>query len=358
MVAPARSPKTILQNVRLDAGDGQVRLMATDMEVGVRLLIDEVEVSAPGSAVIPVSRLRGILQESTDDVLEISADANRILVTGKNSRFELQGQSPDEFPEVADFSEDNYYKVPAEALRGLIRRTLFATDAESSRYALSGVLLEIDGNTLTAVGTDGRRLAKMECPVEVVGEPKTGSATIVPSRAMQLIERTLPHGDDETVCLAPHDNELLVKHRNAVFYTRLVEGRFPRWRDVLPRRTDSSKINLSVGPMYTALRQAAIVASEDSRGVDFTFRNGSLILSNQTAEVGQSRIEVPVAYEDEEELTITLDHRYVADFLKVLEPEKSFVFDVENGEQAAYCETDDKYGYVIMPLSRDRRQAH
>jgi len=163
----------------------------------------------------------------------------------------------------------------------------------------------------------------------------------------------LPSGD-EPVQISPRENDLLVKHANGVFYTRLVEGRFPKWREVLPKRTDSIRIDLPVGPMFSALRQAAIVASEESRGVDFTFKDGSLVLSNNTAEVGQSRIELPVSY-DKEELTITLDHRYVADFLKVLQADKSFTFDIEDGDQAAYCETDDSYGYVIMPLSRDRR---
>jgi DNA polymerase III subunit beta len=110
---------------------------------------------------------------------------------------------------------------------------------------------------------------------------------------------------------------------------------------------------LPVGPLYSALRQAAIVASEESRGIDFTFENGSLVLSNETAEVGQSRVELPVAY-DGKGLTITLDNRYVADFLKVLPLDKTFTLDIENSEQAAYCSTDDKYGYVIMPVQRGR----
>lgn len=354
IVAPARSPKTILQNVKLEATDKTVRLTATDMEVGVRLSIDDVEIETAGSAVIPVSRLNAILRESSDEQLTISADANKILVTGKQSRFELQGQNPDEFPEVADFHETDYFEIPSSTLKELIKRTLFATDAESSRYALSGVLLELNEDGLVAVGTDGRRLAKMEAQVTKHGNPDdSGATTIVPSRSMQLIERTLP-GGDEPVQICPRENDLLVKHAKGVFYTRLVEGRFPKWREVLPKRTESIKIDLPVGPMFSALRQAAIVTSEESRGVDFTFKDGSLILTNNTAEVGQSRIELPVSY-DKEELTITLDHRYVADFLKVLQADKSFTFDIEDGEQAAYCHTDDSYGYVIMPLSRDRR---
>jgi DNA polymerase-3 subunit beta len=352
-VAPARSPKTILQNVKLDVTKDAGILTATDTEVGVRLTVPDLEVISPGSAVVPVSRLSMILRESSDELLEIDADSDRTLITGANSRFELQAQNPDEFPEVASFEDADYFEINSNILKELIKRTLFATDSESSRYALGGVLLEMDDKTITAVGTDGRRLAKMQGVLKKVGNPQTGSTTIVPSRAMQLMERILP--DSEVpVQLSARANDLLMKEPNGIFYTRLVEGRFPKWRDVLPKRESSNRIDIPVGPMYSALRQAAIVASEESRGIDFTFKDGSLVLSNSTAEIGQSRIEMPVPFE-QDELTITLDHRYVADFLKVLQPDKTFTLDVENGEAAAYCETDDNYGYVIMPLSKDRR---
>lgn len=353
-VAPTRSPKAILQNVKIDVTEKEVLLTATDTEVGVRMFVPDVEIMTAGSAIVPVTRLSMILRESNDDSLVIESDSEKTLVTGQNSRFELQGQNPDEFPEVAGFDEKDYFELEAKVLKELIRRTLFATDAESSRYALGGVLLEMDDNQIIAVGTDGRRLAKMQGPINKEGAPQTGgSTTIVPSRAMQLMDRMLPDNEAK-VLLAARANDLLVQFETGVFYTRLVEGRFPKWRDVLPNRQESIKVDIPIGPMYTALRQAAIVSSDESRGIDFTFKNGTLVLSNSTAEVGQSRVEMPVAF-DSDELTITLDHRYVADFLKVLQPDKTFTFDIENGEQAAYCQTEDDYGYVIMPLSRDRR---
>lgn len=353
-VAPARSPKTILQNVKIEVGKDSGVLSATDTEVGVRLNVPDLEVQTPGSCVVPVQRMNMILRESSDETLEITADADKTKVNGANSAFELQAQNPDEFPEVSDFHESEYYEISGRVLKELIKRTLFATDSESSRYALGGVLLEMDDKTITAVGTDGRRLAKMSGVLNVVGDPQSGATTIVPSRSMQLMERIIPDGEEDTVHLIARANDLLLRDKNVVFYTRLVEGRFPKWRDVLPKRDETNRIDIPVGPMYSALRQAAIVASEESRGIDFTFKDGSLVLSNSTAEVGQSRIEMPVPF-DSDELTITLDHRYVADFLKVLQADKVFTLDVENGEAAAYCETDDNYGYVIMPLSKDRR---
>jgi DNA polymerase-3 subunit beta len=122
---------------------------------------------------------------------------------------------------------------------------------------------------------------------------------------------------------------------------------------VLPQRRESVQIELAVGPIYAALRQASVVANEESRGIDFAFQEGSLVLSGSTAEVGQSRVELPVAYQGAG-LTVSLDHRYVADILKVLDPEKTFLMDVQDNESAALMTTDDGYGYVVMPLARNR----
>ena len=174
----------------------------------------------------------------------------------------------------------------------MIRRTIFATDNESSRYALGGVKLEWKDNILTAVGTDGRRLAKMDGPAQAVGQPAPfGDVTVVPTRAMNLLERALGE-DGSEVQLAVRQNDILVKNPRCTIYSRLLEGRYPRWRDVFPQRPTSNKIPLTVGPVHSAVRQAAIVTSEESRGIDFTFGDGSLVLAGQTAEVGQSRIEL------------------------------------------------------------------
>ena len=352
-IAPARSPKPILQNVKLDVAPSSATLMATDLEVGIRYEVTGLEVDVAGAAILPVGRFGSILRESTDATFRIESDSEGTTIRGERSQFKLPSENPQDFPAIAEFSETSYYEVPARLFRELIRRTIFATDNESSRYALGGVKLEWKDNLLTAVGTDGRRLAKMEGPAQAVGEPSPfGDVTVVPTRAMNLLERALAE-DGSEVQLAVRQNDILVKNPRATIYSRLLEGRYPRWRDVFPQRASSVKIDLTVGPVYSAVRQAAIVTSEESRGIDFTFGGGSLVLAGQTAEVGQSRVELPIAY-DGTPLSITLDPRFVSDFLKVLEPEKSFAIDLQDGDSAAVCSTDDGYGYVIMPLARDR----
>lgn len=351
-VVPTRSPKPILQNVKLDITPDKAVLMATDTEVGIRLEVPGIEITAPGSVILPVNRMGPILRESTDEKLNVTTDGNHIVIKGQRSEFKLPAHNPDEFPEVADFKEEKYHELPARLMKELIRRTLFATDSESSRYALGGILLELEAEKIIAVGTDGRRLAKMEGPTLAINDHQTdNSMTIVPARAMQLIERALSDADAE-IQLAARGNDILVKSPRATIYARLVEGRFPRWRDVIPNDPAGVVLELTVGPLFAAVRQTAIVTTEESRGIKFVIQDGTIVLSSSAAEIGQSRIELPVSY-DGEEILITLDHRFIGDFLRVLDPQKTVSLNVKDNDSAALFETNDGYTYVVMPLFRE-----
>ncbi len=353
-VAPTRSPKPILQNLKLEATAEGATLTGTDLEVGIRIGVPGFDVEVPGSVVLPIARFGSILRENSDEKLTLESDGQKTLVRGQRSEFQLPSENPDEFPVVSSFEEEKYHELPARFFRETVRRTVFATDTESTRYALGGVLIELTPEGITAVGTDGRRLAKQEGPAKSVGGHQTGDAPpIIPTRAMQLLERALAD-NEENIQLAARENDVLVRSGRAVIYARLVEGRYPPWRDAFVQRDNTVKIELAVGPFHAAVRQAAIVTSEERRGVEFTFGEGKVVLAGHGAEFGESLVELPIGY-DGPAIPIRLDPRYLGDFLKVLEPEQSFVLDLRDGESAAVCTTDDGYGYVIMPLARDKK---
>jgi DNA polymerase-3 subunit beta len=352
-VAPARSPKPILQNLKLQVTKEGAILMGTDLEMGIRIEVPGFHVEAPGSVVLPRDRFGKILAESSDEKLDLESDGRKTLVRGQRSEFQLPSENPDEFPDVQAFEEKKYHELPARFFREVVRRTIYATDNESSRYALGGVLLEMSASGITAVATDGRRLARQEGPAKSVGGHVSGDhMTIIPTKAMQLIERVLADNEDN-IQLAARENDVLIKSGRATIYSRLVEGRYPKWRDVFPRREGMIKIELSVGPFYAAVRQAAIVTSEERRGVDFIFGGGKVILAGHGAEFGESHVELPVAY-DGADVPIMLDPRFFSDFLKVLEAEQTFTMELRNAESAALCSTEDGYAYVIMPLAREQ----
>ena len=352
-VAAARSPKEILQNVKIEASEERVTLMATDMETGIRIDVEGVDVQSPGRALLAVSRVGSILRESSDEQLYIEVDGNLTVVRGLHSEFNLPSSNPDEFPTVVGFEEESYHELPARLFREMVKRTAFATDPDSSRYALGGVLMEMVADEVISVATDGRRLAKMQGKgTSVGGHETTGSTTIIPTRSLSLMERSI--GDkEETVHIASRANDVLLRTSRCTIYTRMVEGRYPNWRQVIPKREGSVKLDLSVGPFFNAIRQAAIVADQETRGLDFEFGNGTLLLSAKTADLGQSRVEFPISYAGEP-IKLKLDYRFVSDFLKVMDVEKTVELDIASSAEAAVFRTDDGYTYMIMPMAVDR----
>jgi DNA polymerase-3 subunit beta len=293
-----------------------------------------------------------ILRESSDSVIELESDENQTSVRGQRSRFKLAAESPNEFPEVPDFTDERYHSIAATLFRTMIRRTVFATDVESTRYALNGLLVELEGNRVSLVGTDGRRLAVMRGAGTSVGGHNTKDfSPVVPSKAMHLIDRTL-QADEEEVRIALHPNKAVVRTRRAVISSRLVEGRFPRYQEVFPSRAEVT-VSLNVRDLLQATKQAAIVTSEESRGVEYLFSEGKLTLAAQAADVGQSQVELPISY-DGKELPITFDPRYLVDMLRVLNEESNITVDLIDHQSAAVFKTDDGYTYIVMPLTRDR----
>jgi DNA polymerase-3 subunit beta len=353
-VVPARSPKPILQNVKLiaDAEEGSV-LMGTDLEVGIRHRVLGVRVEAPGPVILPTAHMGSILRTSGDEELEIETDDNHLMVRGQYAEFTLPVEDASLFPEVPDFAATSYHVIPAGVLKKLIRRTIFATDLESARYALGGVLIELTGESIAMVGTDGRRLARMVAPAEAENEPAQPAGTpVIPVKALKLIERNLT-ADDMIVHLAIQSGTaVLVKTESAVIYSRLVEGRFPRYQDVFPTSVDV-KIPLEAGPLRLAVEQASIVTSDESRGVDFQFASGVLKLAGQAADVGSSHVDLPIPYEGKT-VDITFDPRYLIDALRTLDDTTAITAELIDAKNAAVFRTADHYTYVVMPLTRER----
>jgi DNA polymerase-3 subunit beta len=355
-VVPARSPKPVLSNVKLEVQGASAVLSATDLEVGIRIELEASEAGAAGAVLLPSGRLMAIVRESqAGTVFDIHSDGTAAVVKAPRSEFRLPAEDPLEFPSVATFPTDACFELSQPLVRELVRRTVFATDNESSRYALGGVLLELSAESspasVIAVGTDGRRLAKMEGPAGVKDGTPADAQPIVPARAMQLIERCL--GDSSVpVLVAKRGTEILVKTGPTTISARLVDGRFPRWRDVFPDRPDAARVKIVAGPLLAAVRQAAIVTSEQSKGVDFSFEPGQLVLSGRSAESGESRIELPIEHAGPA-VKIKLDPRFMSEFLRVLDGATNVTVELTDAQSACVCRTDDGYGYVIMPLAAD-----
>jgi DNA polymerase III subunit beta len=346
-IAPPKGPKPILAHVKLVAADGAVTLLATNGETAIRRTVEGVKVLNSGEALLPVGKASSILRELQGADLDIETTTNGVEMIGDRSKFNLSSADPAEFPTVSEFVAAAYFRVPGSVLRGMIRRVVFAADEAATRYALMGALFEVAGETLTITATDTRRLATVAGSIVSVGEIAAAYA-VVPAKALSLIERALDGEDYAEIAFT--ENAVTVRIGATVVWSRLCEGRFPKWQDVIPN--PAIRIATIAGALHSAVRQAQIVTSDESRGVDFEFAAGELRLKSSAADVGQSSVQMPIPYEGDP-ITITFDPRYVADFLKVLPGETDVEFGLTDRETAALLSTTDGYRYVVMPLTRN-----
>jgi DNA polymerase-3 subunit beta len=344
-----RDVKPILKNLKAIVEEDRCTLMATDLELGIRLEVRGVRVEEPGEAILPAARLTAILRESTDAELHLEANPDACVVKGQYNEFEMPSEDPGDFPDVPAFSGDKYHELPAGPLREMIRRTIFAVAAENPRYALTGIMWELDGPAAKLVATDGRRLAVVEgAATDHGGHTTKGQTPVVPTKAMGLLERNLQDPDEVVrVCIKP--NEALFKTERAVIYSRLVEGRYPPYREVFPKK-QTVKVPLAVADFHAAVRQAAIMTDDETKKVVFAFAPKKLTLQAKGSNTGRSKVERPLEY-DGKPITISFDPKYVTDMLRILGPEDPLTVELIDGNSVALFKGGERYSYIVMPLS-------
>ena len=353
-VVAARSPSPVLQCLRLTAGEGQLRLSATDLEIGVAQCIDEVDVQQQGEVLVPADKLSQIVKASDDPTLTLEADGDRLRIRGLGSNWSLHGFPVSEAPEVEDFDESITadYEVPAVILRKQIQRTLFAAANEQSRYAINGVLFERSGQTLRCVATDGRRLALSSCSCEKTTD-QDGN-TIVPSKALQLLGKLLDARAQGEVRVSIREGRAHfgIGHgsRNATITTTLVEGSFPPWSDVVPKDNDIH-ITMDTSSLAGAVRRAALLTSQESRGVKLTFSSGNLVITSRAPDTGEAEIRVDCNY-DGDELAIGFNPGYLTDSLKIIDSPE-ITLSLKGPQKPGILKADGEFVYVVMPVSLD-----
>jgi DNA polymerase-3 subunit beta len=344
-----RDVKPILKNLKAIVDEDRCTLMATDLELGIRLEVRGVKVEESGEAILPAARLTAILRESSDEELSLEASPDACVVRGQYNEFEMPSEDPGEFPDIPSFAGEKYHELPAGQLREMIRRTIFAVAAENPRYALTGIMWELTGPSARLVATDGRRLAVVDGPATAHGGHDTkGQTPVVPTKAMGLLERNL-QDPDEMVRVSLSPNEALFKTERAMIYSRLVEGRYPPYREVFPKK-QTVKVPLVVGPFHAAVRQAAIMTDDESKKVVFGFGPKKLTLQARGAATGRSKVELPLDY-DGKAVNISFDPKYVTDLLRVLNPEDALTLELIDGNSVALFKSGDHYSYIVMPLS-------
>jgi DNA polymerase-3 subunit beta len=344
-IVATRTPKPVLQCVKLVASADRLTLLATDLEAGVRYHITAVEVQEEGEALVPADRLGGIVRESGDEEsLSLETEKDACHVRGRGSHFKVFGYDPGEYPAVADFEGAGDCQVKASVLARMITRTLFATAKAHSHYAMAGVLWEASGKKLQLVATDGHRLAQAKGSLAKSAAKEV--TAIVPAKLMSLIQRVAADGE-ETLEVKVEENQILVRTARAVLVSSLVQGNFPRYSDVIPKEAER-KAKLNTAQFEHRIRQAALLTNEESRGVRLNFQADQVVLSSRTPEAGEAEVTCPSTLEGEP-LEVGFNPAFLTDALRIIEADE-ISFELNAANRPAVIKAGSDFLYVLMPV--------
>lgn len=347
---PSRSPKPVLSCVKLVAGDDKLLLAATDMEIAVRYSDPQVQIEQEGEALLPADKLRDIVRESVDDTLSLELKGEQCIIKGNDSRFTVYTQNPADFPNVPDFEGQADVEIAGGLLKKLIGKTIFAAAREGTRYAFNGVLTTVRDKKLMMVSTDGRRLAQAigEATVHVeIKDAKSAPRAIIPAKALGLVDKLV--GDpEEQVKLQFRPNQVIVSTSNATLTTNLVEGQFPPFEDVIPKDNDKM-MTAACGDFMSAVRRAALLTTEESKGVRMAFGEHGLKLTSRSPESGEAEVNFACKYEGDE-MEIGFNPQFVVDALKVVDADE-IRLELSAPNRPGLLKGGENFLYVIMPVN-------
>jgi DNA polymerase-3 subunit beta len=345
---PTKTTLPVLSNILVEASKDGLRLSGTDLDIGVSTTI-AASVDQEGAITLPAKKLVEIVRELPSAAIRFTGSGEqRMTIECGRTKFRLLGLPREEFPAFPAVKFENAWKSSATDLQKLIGHVAFAASTEESRPILNGVLWELRPERMRMVATNGHRLARMDIPAKAAGGKQAD--LIVPPKALEQIRRLF--GSDEQVEIARSENHLGFRSEKTQIFTRLIEGPYPNYEQVIPRDNDKTA-TADKAALTSALRRMSIVASDQTHRIRMAFANGSCKLSVQTPDLGEAQEEVTVSY-DGEPLEIGFNASYMLEILKYM-PTDEVKMTFKAPERAATCEPvgwNDPASFLtlVMPL--------
>jgi len=338
----------ILANVLLDAKDGEVRFLATDLEVALRSRC-EATVTKPGSLTLPAKKLFEIVRSLPDTDIRIAEDKSGVKVAADRFDSRIQTLPKDDFPTLPDGGANPTASLQGSALKEMVAKTQFAITGEDTRYFLNGAQFVLRGDSMSLVATDGHRLALVTVKRDGDADAPEVKA-ILPRKTLGELGRLLTEGDT-AVSYERGENHLFFEVGGRKLISRMIDGQFPAYERVIPKGNDKH-IEFERERLTNAVKRVALMSNERSRAVKFQIDKGKVDVTSSSPELGEAHETLPVDY-DGTSLQICFNAQYVLDFLAVVATDVVALELKDEVSQAVMTPVGAEgydYTYVIMPM--------
>lgn len=351
-IVEKRSTIPILSNVLIQAENDTIRLIATDLEVGMKTSYPAT-VKKSGKITVSAKKLFEIIREFPEgEVSFISKENCWIELRCGKAIFNIVGLSPEEFPYFPETENQTFIQIPAELLKQMVEKTAYAISTDETKYNLNGIYfreVELDGEkTLRLVATDGHRLALYQANIDVSEIPQVQTGVILPRKGIQELRKITEEGNGE-IELGFFDNNAVVQRDQTTVVMRLVDGEFPDYERVIPKTRDQEAL-VDRDALLHVLKRISILASERSRGVKMQLSPNVLELSSSNPELGEAREDLEIDYQGPE-VTIGFNARYLLDILQNIDDETiEMIFKDQVSPTMISPQNNKDYQTVIMPM--------
>lgn len=346
---PTKTTLPVLSNILLEAREEGIWMSGTDLDVAVRVHAPA-DVKEAGSLTAPGKKLQEIARELPDQPVDVQSQGDQLELRCGRSAFKLNGLPSEEFPSLPDIHFEEGWSITGAALQRLIHHTAFAVSTEESRPILNGVLWELRDGLMRMVATNGHRLARMAVPAG----PATATSAdfIVPPAALQQVQRLFK--SEDALDVARDGNHLGFRSEGTEVYTRLIEGSYPNYEQVIPKDNDREAV-VQKGGLESAVRRMAVVASDQTHRIRLTFDEGRMSLNVLTPDLGEGQDELELQY-DGDEMEIGFNANYLLEVLRYM-PTEEVRIAFKAPERAATVEPQAPEGEepldylcLVMPL--------
>jgi DNA polymerase III subunit beta len=345
----------ILANVLIEADGNEVKLLATDLEVGLRSRC-AASVAKGGSLTLPAKKLYEIIKALPETDVRIEEDKNGVKVAADRFDSRMQTLPREDFPTLPEATGSYNATLPRDVLRQMVAKTQFAITGEDTRYFLNGALFILRPDSMSLVATDGHRLALISVQREKAkGKGKAEGAddevrVILPRKTLLELGRLLAEGDGE-INYERGENHLFFDIGGRLLISRMIDGQFPAFERVIPKSNDK-RVEFDRDRLTSAVRRVALLSNERSRAVKFQIDQGKVEIASSSPEFGEAKEILMVDY-TAAPVTICFNAQYVLDFLAVADTDGVSLEFKDEMSQAVMrplnAESYD-YTYVIMPM--------
>jgi len=334
----------ILSNILLETMDEEtLQLIGTDLEVGICTRIPTV-VKKEGSITIPAKKLQEIVRELPEGEVSLTvAKNNAVSIRAGKAYFKIMGLSKEDYPKLPEWKSEDAIEIDQAIVKESLTLTSFAISNDETRYVLNGVLVSIKGNKIKFVATDGRRLAYSEKEFE--NKNKKDIKMIVPIKAIQELGKQLSW--DGTLEIIPSQNQVIFNLGETYFVSRLIEGNFPNYEQVIPKH-ESTSTSTNREEFLQAVRRTSLLTTPDSPAVKLDFVKGKVLISSHSPNLGEAKEEVPASVEGND-VAIGFNPYYLMDVLKNLDVE-NVSLSLSEPDKPGLIKGKEGYLYVIMPM--------